>query len=147
MATHSVLTGTLSTLFTHDLMAGQKMANINHYRKLFPEYTKVFIGDSGQGDIRVGQLMLEQFGKDVDIVVIHDVVNTPSDERARLAAGGINLVDTYIGAARLMHERGLIHQSGLERVIAESYAALDQIAWASAEQQAAVRALLDRDAA
>lgn len=146
VATHSVLTGTLSALFTHDLMAGQKIANIDHYRLLFPEYRKLFIGDSGQGDVRVGELMLERFGDAVDIVVIHDVVDTPAEERARLAAAGIHLVDTYIGAARLMHDRGLIAEAGLERVVAESYAALDAIDWSSEEQQAAVRALLDRDA-
>ena len=147
IATHSVLTGTLSALVTHDLMAGQKIANIDHYRQLFPEYRKLFIGDSGQGDVRVGELLLERFGDVVDIVVIHDVVATPEDERATHAAAGIHFVDTYIGAARLMHERGLIAEAGLERVISESYAALDAIAWRSPEQRAAIQALLDRDAA
>lgn len=147
IATHSVLTGTLSALVTHDLMAGQKIANIDHYRQLFPEYRKLFIGDSGQGDVRVGELLLERFGDVVDIVVIHDVVGTPEDERAAHAAAGIHFVDTYIGAARLMHERGLIAEAGLERVISESYAALDAIAWRSPEQRAAIQALLDRDAA
>lgn len=147
IATHSVLTGTLSALVTHDLMAGQKIANIDHYRQLFPEYRKLFIGDSGQGDVRVGELLLERFGDVVDIVVIHDVVGTPEDERATHAAAGIHFVDTYIGAARLMHERGLIAEAGLERVISESYAALDAIAWRSPEQRAAIQALLDRDAA
>ena len=147
VATHSVLTGNLSALFTHDLMAGHKIANIDHYRQLFPEYRKLFIGDSGQGDIRVGELLLERFGPVVDIVVIHDVVATPAEERERLAAQGIHLVDTYVGAARLMHDRGLIHRTGLDKVVAESYAALDSIDWSSDEQQAAVRALLDRDAA
>ena len=147
IATHSVLTGTLSALVTHDLMAGQKIANIDHYRQLFPEYRKLFIGDSGQGDIRVGELLLERFGEVVDIVVIHDVVGMPAEERARLATEGIHVVDTYVGAARLMHERGLIAEAGLERVVAESLAALDSIAWDSDEQREAVRALIERDAA
>ena len=147
IATHSVLTGTLSALVTHDLMAGQKIANIDHYRQLFPEYRKLFIGDSGQGDVRVGELLLERFGDVVEIVIIHDVVGTPEEERATHAAAGIYFVDTYIGAARLMHERGLIAEAGLERVISESYAALDAIAWRSPEQRAAIQALLDRDAA
>ncbi len=33
-------------------MAARKIANIAHYRQLFPEYRLVFIGDSGQGDVR-----------------------------------------------------------------------------------------------
>lgn len=147
VATHSVLTGTLAALVTHDLMAGQKIANIDHYRQLFPEYRKLFIGDSGQGDIRVGELLLERFGHVVDIVVIHDVVATPDEERARLAAADIHLVDTYVGAARLMHDRGLIHRVGLDKVVAESYAAVDSIEWDSPEQRAAILSLIDRDAA
>ncbi|HHU39644.1 MAG TPA: hypothetical protein GXZ45_10245 [Propionibacterium sp.] len=147
IATHSVLTGTLAALVTHDLMAGQKIANIDHYRQLFPEYRKLFIGDSGQGDVRVGELLLERFGEVVDIVVIHDVVGTPDDERARHAEQGIHFVDTYVGAARLMHERGLIAEAGLERVVTESRGALDDIDWDSDEQREAVVALIDRDAA
>lgn len=146
VATHSVLTGTFAALITHDLMAGQKIANIYHYRQLFPEYRKLFIGDSGQGDVRVGELMLEQFGDVTDIVVIHDVVGTPDHERAEHAARGIHFVDTYVGAARLMRDRGLIAEAGLERVVAESRAALDSIAWDSDEQRDAVRALIERDA-
>lgn len=145
VATHSVLTGTLSALFTHDLMAGQKIANIDHYRQLFPEYRKLFIGDSGQGDIRVGELLLERFGEVVDIVVIHDVVGTPPEERTRLASEGIHLVDTYIGAAQLMLERDLIAQVGLERVVSEAFAALEGIDWGSDEQRSHVEALLERD--
>ena len=147
IATHSVLTGTLAALVTHDLMAGQKIANIDHYRQLFPEYRKLFIGDSGQGDVRVGELLLERFGEVVDIVVIHDVVGTPDDERARHAEQGIHFVDTYVGAARLMHERGLIAEAGLERIVTESRGALDDIDWDSDEQREAVVALIDRDAA
>jgi len=57
------------------------------------------------------------------------------------------VVDTYVGAALLMHDRGLIAEAGLERVVAESRAALDSIAWDSDEQREAVRALIERDAA
>lgn len=145
IATHSVLTGTLAALVTHDLMAGQKVANIEHYRLLFPEYRLLFIGDSGQGDIRVGQLMLERFGHVVDVIAIHDVVSTPDAERAELADQGIHLVDTYVAAAVLALQRGLIAEAGLVRVIEESIAALDEIVWESPEQQRATRALLDRD--
>lgn len=137
VSTHSVLTGTLTTLFTHDLMAGEKLANIDHYRQLFPEYRKVYLGDSGQGDIRVGEILLERFGDVVDLVVIHDVVGTPADERERLASAGIHLVDTWIGAARIARERGLISEAGLERVVTSAFAGLDALAWASDEQREA----------
>lgn len=144
IATHSVLTGTVQALLTKDLMAGQKIANIDHYNKLFPEYRLMFIGDSGQGDIRVGELMLEKFGHLVDIVVIHDVVGRSAEDRAELATKGIHLVDTYIDAAVLMHERDLISQAGLEKVRSEALEALDKVAWQSPEQEASTRRLFAR---
>lgn len=145
IANHSVLTGTLAALVTHDLMAGQKIANIDHYHQLFPEYRLLFIGDSGQGDIEVGRRMLAQFTDYVDIVMIHDVVGTSPEERAALEAEGIHLVDTYIDAARHALEIELISEAGLQRVIDESFAALAAIDWDSPEQEADVRALLERD--
>lgn len=146
IAQHSVLTGTLHAMFTRDLMAGRKIANIRHYHALFPEYRLVFVGDSGQADIRVGELLWQRLGKALDFVVIHDVVATPAAARARLRRERIHLVDTYIGAARYAYECGLIARVGLERVIAESFAALDRIRWSSARQERAVRALFDADA-
>ena len=147
IATHSVLTGTLVALVTHDAMAGQKLANIEHYRLLYPEYRKMFIGDSGQGDIRVGQLILEKFADAVDAVVIHDVVGKPDEEKASLAGEGIHLVETYVGAAQYLLGKGMISQRGLDKVIAESRAALDTIDWDSPEQRSAIEALIERDAA
>lgn len=146
IAQHSVLTGTLHAMFTRDLMAGRKIANIRHYHALFPEYRLVFVGDSGQADIRVGELLWQRLGNALDFVVIHDVVATPAAERARLRHERIHLVDTYIGAARHAYECGLIARVGLERVIVESFAALDRIRWSSARQERAVRALFDADA-
>ena len=147
IATHSVLTGGLISLVTHDAMAARKVANIRHYHALFPEYRMVFVGDSGQGDIAVGRALLGEFAQVVDVVLIHDVVDTPADGRAALAAEGINVFDTYIGAARIAERKGLISEAGLARVVDESFAALAGIAWSSAAQQAAVRALMERDAA
>ncbi|MDO5533291.1 MAG: DUF2183 domain-containing protein [Propionibacteriaceae bacterium] len=146
IATHSMLTGTFAALVTHDLMANQKLANIEHYRLLFPEYRKMFIGDSGQGDIKVGQLIWERFPDAVDAVVIHDVVGKPADERAALDAEGIHLVDTYVGAANHLHGLGLISEAGRQRVIDESRAALDTIAWRDDAQRDVVTALIERDA-
>ena len=36
IAQHSVLTGTVQAMFTLDLMAGRKIANVQHYHALFP---------------------------------------------------------------------------------------------------------------
>lgn len=147
IAHHSVMTGTVQALFTRDRMAGRKIANIEHYHALFPEYRLVFLGDSGQADIAVGDLLWQRLEHVLDIVFVHDVVHTPDAERVRLSAERIHLVDTYIGAARIAHERGLIARAGLDRVIEESFAALDDVRWSSVEQEHATRALFEADAA
>ena len=141
IAQHSVLTGTIQGLLTHDLMAGRKIANIEHYHELYPEYRLVFIGDSGQGDVTVGERLLEQFDHVVDLVFIHDVVGIPDAERARLADLGVRVVDTWVDAARIAHAAGFIARAGLDRVIEESRSMLDQIRWASPAQEHTTRAL------
>lgn len=147
VADHSVLTGSLTNLLTHDLMAGRKIANIEHYHALFPEYPLVFVGDSGQGDVRVGELLWERFAPIVDLVVIHDVVRTPPARRERLRRRRIHLVDTYVGAANLAHERGLISETDRSRVVSEASANLAAARWDSPEQEEFARALIARDAA
>jgi len=146
IATSSVLTGGLINLVTHDLMAAKKVQNIEHYHALFPEYRLLFIGDSGQGDVVVGRGLIEHFAHVVDLVVIHDVVDTPEAERSRLADEGIHVVDTYVGAALRCHERGLISERGLRQVVDETRAALDVIEWSSPAQEDRIRALVERDA-
>ena len=146
IASHSVLTGTFAALASHDLMAGRKIANITHYHALFPEYRLVFIGDSGQGDVTVGELIRDRFGAAVDAVLIHDVVDTPAEVRAGWAAQGIETFDTYVGAASLLHRRGLIGTAALARVIEQTLAGLNEVAWESPEQERRIRDLVARDA-
>lgn len=146
IATHTMLSGTFLAMASLDRMAGRKVANIEHYHALFPEYRLVFIGDSGQGDIAVARSMWERFDDVLDLTVIHDVVGTPDAERARLREERILLVDTYAEAARLFHERGLISDAGLQRVIDESATGLDAVRWASPEQERTTRALFGRTA-
>lgn len=145
VADHSVLSGSITSLWTHDLMAGRKIANIEHYHALFPEYPLVFIGDSGQGDIRVGELLQERFASALDLVVIHDVVGLTAARRARLKRRGIHVVDSYVGAAHLALDRGLIAPASAGRVRSEALANLDAVAWESAEQEASARTLVMRD--
>lgn len=145
IATHTMLSGTFLAMTSLDRMAGRKVANIEHYHALFPEYRLVFIGDSGQGDIAVARSMWERFDDVLDLTVIHDVVGTPDAERARLRTERILLVDTYAEAARLFRERGLIGDAGLQRVIDESATGLDAVRWASVEQERTTRALFERD--
>lgn len=147
IAQSSVLSGSFFNLHTHDAMAAKKVENITHYRLLFPEYRLIFLGDSGQGDVAVGEKMYEDFPDAVDLVLIHDVKNTPAERRAEYAAKGIHFHDTYVGAARVLADRALIAPDALERIVAETRAGLDALRWTSPEQEQRMRALVERDAA
>lgn len=143
----SIMTGSIRNLATHDGMAAKKVENIAHYAKLFPEYDLVFVGDSGQGDIAVGEAILEAHADVVRAVFIHDVVALDEARRSELAATGIWVVDTYVGAATKAHELGLVDAASVQRVVTECAEALDELTWDSPEQERAIRALHERDAA
>ncbi|MDC0749675.1 phosphatase domain-containing protein [Polyangium mundeleinium] len=111
-----VLTGDFGHLATHDLMADKKYGSFIEYRKLFPEYTFVFCGDSGQGDAIAGARMMEHPGDGMRAVFIHDVVNTDAEGRAAWRAKGVAFNDTYIGHALDAHALGLLDRAALRRV-------------------------------
>lgn len=147
ISARTVLTGSFFALRTHDAMAGKKLANIDDYRLLFPEYDLMFIGDSGQGDVEVGDRMYEAHPDAVRAVFIHDVKGLDAAERARLRGERIYVVDTYAEAARLAHECGLVSAAGLRRVLDESERLAAEVDWDSQEQRAGTTALLERDIA
>ncbi|MCG8654127.1 phosphatase domain-containing protein [Yimella sp. RIT 621] len=146
VASSSLLAGSLMNLHSKDAMADGKVANFAHYRKLFPEYGVVFVGDSGQGDVLVGQRVRTDYPDAVSAVFIHDVVGTPAARREELAASGVHVFETYIGAAMKAYSLGLVSLDNVKRVVTESLAALDDIDWETAEQEASTRKLLQRDA-
>lgn len=146
IAQSSVITGTWLSLFTHDLMAGQKLVNIEHYHGLFPEYHLVFLGDSGQGDVILSEKLAERFPGTLRAAFIHDVVDTPDARRAEYAAKGIFFHDTYVGCATKAFELGLISRAGLDRVVSETRTGLDGVRWSSPDQESRMRSLVQRDA-
>ncbi|MCE1180204.1 MAG: App1 family protein [Micrococcales bacterium] len=147
VANMSLMGGTLTALRSKDAMAGMKFGNMEHYRRLFPEYDLVFIGDSGQGDPIVGEKILGEWPGAVKAVFIHDVVDTPPDRRGEQAAKGLYYVDTYVGAGTTARELGMISDKGLAQIITETRDGFDKVEWESPEQEQAMRAVLERDIA
>ncbi|MEL4505759.1 phosphatase domain-containing protein [Luteococcus sp. H138] len=141
----SLMSGSLFSLFTLDSMAGKKLENISHYTQLFPEYRMTFMGDSGQGDVRVGEKLWELYPGAMDAVFIHDVVDTPDEERAEHAEHQVWFHDTYVGAANKALELGLISRAGRDHVVDEAQRALEQIKWEDAAQRDRMTALFQRD--
>jgi hypothetical protein len=105
-------------------LAAKKFENFEQYVQLYPEFSHIWIGDNGQGDVITGELMKQTYGSAIAAVFIHRVQPlraTPGyDEGAdeRWARLGVHFFDTYPGAALIACELGLIHPAGLLRVCA-----------------------------
>lgn len=128
-------------------MADVRLANVERYRQAFPEYGVVFVGDTGQGDVLVGTRMREAYPQDCPAVFVHDVVATAQPERDRLAALGVHVVDTYVGAAGVARGWGSSPTQASPRSPSRPWPSLDEVAWESAEQERDTRALFERDVA
>lgn len=142
-----VLTGSLTKVTSNEAIARGKLEAIARYRRLFPEYGLVFLGDSGQGDAIVAAALMADHADATRAVFIHDVVHTPPEGRAEWAARGVPLFDTYVGAAAHALERGLISPAGLRRVVAAAREELEAIAFPDEAVRAARRDELRRDVA
>ena len=77
----SLLAGDLSSgrefMMTNDFepLAKKKFQNFKQFVSIYPEYKHVFICDNGQGDVRAGELMYDQYPKHLDCLFIHLVQN------------------------------------------------------------------------
>lgn len=145
VAQSTILPGDFAHLLTNGLIAEAKYRRFTELVPLFPEYQYVFLGDSGQGDVLAGGLMLALPDSPVRAVFIHDVVNTPEHERAAHRAKRIFFHDTYLGAAVDAFEQGLISRAGLARIAGAALHELQAVPFASTEQRAAMQYYYRRD--
>ncbi|WP_441289834.1 phosphatase domain-containing protein [Sorangium sp. KYC3313] len=143
----NVLAGSFTRLIGNRTIAEKKLENFLEYRRLYPEYDFVFVGDSGQGDIHFGQRMLELAPDVVRAIFIHDVVATPDLARRELATSGVHLFDTYIGAALVALELGLLGPEGAARVAEAAAGAFAAIPFPSQADQEPRRLEMARDVA
>jgi hypothetical protein len=147
VADPTVLAGSFRALHSNEAIAKRKLRNFREYAALFPEYGFVFVGDSGQGDAGFGAAMREHDPERVRAILIHDVVDTPTETRRSWAARGVTFFDTYVGAGIEAHALGLIETRGVVRI---AEAALDELAQIAFDDEGACaprRAELERDVA
>jgi hypothetical protein len=142
---HSVLIGGFGHIFTHDSMAKLKVRNIRRFHNLFGEYRLVFVGDSGQGDLKAAIKLRRKIPQALVAAFIHDVSGIDATERAELAANRIWVFDSYPGAAAIAHQQGLISADGLSWVLESARNEQAQIDWDSPEQQHRADATFNRD--
>jgi hypothetical protein len=143
----TVLAGSFTRLIGNRAIAEKKLENFLEYRRLYPEYGFVFVGDSGQGDIHFGQRMLELAPASVRAIFIHDVVATPERARQELAVSGVHLFDTYLGAAAVALERALLGPEGAARVAEAALEAFAAIPFPSRDGREPRRLEMTRDLA
>lgn len=136
----TVLSGDFAHLVGNGAIADKKFENFEEFLKLYPEYSFVFIGDSGQGDAEFGERILDELSEAVRGVLIHDVDPKPDRDQ-----GVLHYFDTYVGAAAKAKELGLISAVGLERVIARTVAELANIEFSDDAQRQARQGELDND--
>lgn len=129
----SLLAGSLDTgsqfmiKGTSEPLAQKKFTNFREYVSLYPEYSCVFVGDNGQGDVRAAELVLSDgtVANHLQRAYMHIVqplektyVNdshflTPSERR-------VCYFVTYIDAAIDAYNNKLIRIGGLQKVMMEA---------------------------
>jgi len=143
----TVLSGSLRRVFGNADIASKKFENFLQYAELFPEYDFVFIGDSGQGDVRFGVEMLAAQPTRVRAVFIHDVVATSAAARDAHRASSIHFFDTYVGAATSAYSLRLLSSLALTRIIDAARRDFSRIPFRNTALQSLRAAELERDIA
>ena len=105
-----VLSGSLPALRSHLAMAHKKLENFSRYAELYPEFDFVFIGDSGQGDTTLGELLLRNHPERVRSILIHNL------DGGTLSSQQVTAFQTYLGAANELHREGLLDASACHKV-------------------------------
>ena len=124
----SSLGGRAATNRNWELVGKTKVENIENYSVLYPEYQLVFFGDNGQGDLLCAELVSSSGTcKDqVKMCMIHKVQSNedesllsafePSEREEKWEENNIFFFETYMEAAAISFESGLITAHGLHRV-------------------------------
>lgn len=96
------------------------------FTHLYPEYEFVFVGDNGQGDVLAAEAMMDA-GLRVRACFIHEVwpientlTSLPKPDRDAWARKNIFFFQTYVGAAVVAREAGLIMAEDLAEVVSEA---------------------------
>mmetsp|Transcript_25958 Transcript_25958/g.54032 ORF Transcript_25958/g.54032 Transcript_25958/m.54032 type:complete len:1266 (-) Transcript_25958:28-3825(-) len=132
-------------------LAVKKFENFKEYVSIYPEFTHVFVGDNGQGDVRGAEMMKEAFGDRLEMVYCHRVQpldKTHGWDPERYRKGGVEVCffRTYVEAGIDAAKRGLIRVQGLRRICLDAVKDFHDIgrkAWPSKQHLHSRRAELN----
>mmetsp|Transcript_12889 Transcript_12889/g.23588 ORF Transcript_12889/g.23588 Transcript_12889/m.23588 type:complete len:1284 (-) Transcript_12889:1583-5434(-) len=102
-------------------LAVKKFQNFKEYVSIYPEFSHVFIGDNGQGDVRGGELMHDAYPGKLEMLYVHMVqplskTHGWDPERYRQKRLNVCFFRTYVEAGIDAAKRGLIRKTGLRRI-------------------------------
>ena len=143
----TMMTGTFVHQFVLPWVFARKWTNLERHRMLFPEVPLVLFGDTGQADPEFISQAVERYPHEVRAGVLHKVAPLPKDREERCLRNGIHLVDTYVGAAVHLLQKGLLTPAALARVVEAAHREFAKIKFVSEEQRSSRRAELERDLA
>ncbi|GMI34166.1 hypothetical protein TeGR_g4828, partial [Tetraparma gracilis] len=114
-------------VFQNDMepLALKKFQNFKEYVSIYPEFSHVFVGDTGQGDVRSGELMNEAYPDKVERLYMHIVQTlhtTHGYDADRYSKSGLDkkicFFRTYVeaGLDAASQSPPLILNSGLRRI-------------------------------
>ncbi|CAM9116602.1 unnamed protein product [Discosporangium mesarthrocarpum] len=125
----TLLAGSMDTgtamLLTGDMepVATKKFQNFAEYVALYPEFTHVFVGDNGQGDVRAAEMMADKFPNSLEAVYMHRVIPEEDtfgykgpETREAWKKAKVFFFGDYIEASIHAYKNGLIQAVGLQRV-------------------------------
>lgn len=122
-------------------LAAKKFENFKEYLSLYPEFTCIFIGDNGQGDVRTAEMIMDdpKLRDNLHRVYIHVVqpmhLTYTKHKYSTLANKSICFFVTYIQAAIDAYHHRLIGPSGLRRLMEEAVNDFHLISWATTKSE------------
>lgn len=112
-----------------EALAARKFRSFKEYFALYPEYTCVFIGDNGQGDVRCGEMMLtdKACSGNIERLYFHQIqprhltfATSESTKGQQDRNSKIYYFRNYVDAAIDAHHHKLILSKGLLRIMQEA---------------------------
>ncbi|CAH0520280.1 unnamed protein product [Peronospora belbahrii] len=135
-------------------MAQKKFENFSEFYQLYPEFTHVFVGDNGQGDLRAAELIVDKFGSGAleaaffqRVQPMEKMFNYHSKEDLeRWRKVNIVFFDTYVGAAVEAFRMKKIRLHGLKKIADAAGLSFEGIhTWLTPQSRERARLLLNRD--
>lgn len=123
----TIITGSLFHQFVHPWIFSKKWSNLERHYRLFPEMRIVMFGDTGQADPEFLSKAAVHYGDHVAKALLHNVKALPAARQAVCAQSGVDVFDTYVGAALQLYRSQLLTAEKLERVMQAAVQDLENI--------------------